>query len=209
MILPHPVWSSVNSSFVYNTYFHWCAIFYHIAVYFFVCSPPSLLEVELVIVVVSFSLFIFHLLFLRSYLCRISKFVGCPLLNNTQCHLRNMQSISTVTTMSAPLCNIYRGIHVSTIPLVLFSFLVTICVLWLSANFHLKNGAVMWRINWQADQSPRGLANSCGIMVNYRYSEITLSAGLVFSNMSKLTHPQKVRLSQCRASTTPSTSFQV
>ncbi|XP_050704081.1 malonyl-CoA decarboxylase, mitochondrial-like isoform X2 [Eriocheir sinensis] len=37
------------------------------------------------------------------------------------------------------------------------------------ANFHLKNGAVMWRINWQADQSPRGLANSCGIMVNYRY----------------------------------------
>lgn len=37
------------------------------------------------------------------------------------------------------------------------------------ANFHLKNGAVLWRINWQADQSPRGLANSCGIMVNYRY----------------------------------------
>ncbi|KAK8727708.1 hypothetical protein OTU49_009418 [Cherax quadricarinatus] len=37
------------------------------------------------------------------------------------------------------------------------------------ANFHLKNGAVMWRINWLADRSPRGLANSCGIMVNYRY----------------------------------------
>ncbi|XP_034253035.1 malonyl-CoA decarboxylase, mitochondrial-like [Thrips palmi] len=37
------------------------------------------------------------------------------------------------------------------------------------ANFHLKNGAVMWRINWQADLSPRGLGNSCGIMVNYRY----------------------------------------
>uniref|UniRef100_A0A0P4VRY6 Malonyl-CoA decarboxylase C-terminal domain-containing protein n=1 Tax=Scylla olivacea TaxID=85551 RepID=A0A0P4VRY6_SCYOL len=37
------------------------------------------------------------------------------------------------------------------------------------ANFHLKNGAVLWRINWQADQSHRGLANSCGIMVNYRY----------------------------------------
>ncbi|KAG7158632.1 Malonyl-CoA decarboxylase-like, partial [Homarus americanus] len=36
------------------------------------------------------------------------------------------------------------------------------------ANFHLKNGAVMWRINWLADRSPRGLANSCGIMVNYR-----------------------------------------
>ncbi|XP_011643545.2 LOW QUALITY PROTEIN: malonyl-CoA decarboxylase, mitochondrial-like [Pogonomyrmex barbatus] len=37
------------------------------------------------------------------------------------------------------------------------------------ANFHLRNGAVMWRINWMADPSPRGVANSCGIMVNYRY----------------------------------------
>ncbi|XP_058809041.1 malonyl-CoA decarboxylase, mitochondrial-like [Phymastichus coffea] len=37
------------------------------------------------------------------------------------------------------------------------------------ANFHLRNGAVMWRINWLADPSPRGMANSCGIMVNYRY----------------------------------------
>lgn len=27
----------------------------------------------------------------------------------------------------------------------------------------------MWRLNWQADLSPRGLSNSCGIMVNYRY----------------------------------------
>lgn len=37
------------------------------------------------------------------------------------------------------------------------------------ANFHLRNGAMMWRINWMADPSPRGMANSCGIMVNYRY----------------------------------------
>ncbi|XP_043252300.1 malonyl-CoA decarboxylase, mitochondrial-like [Colletes gigas] len=37
------------------------------------------------------------------------------------------------------------------------------------ANFHLRNGAVMWRINWLADPSPRGVANSCGIMINYRY----------------------------------------
>lgn len=27
----------------------------------------------------------------------------------------------------------------------------------------------MWRLNWSADLSPRGLSNSCGIMVNYRY----------------------------------------
>ncbi|XP_070568243.1 malonyl-CoA decarboxylase, mitochondrial-like [Ptychodera flava] len=37
------------------------------------------------------------------------------------------------------------------------------------ANFHLRNGAVMWRINWQGDISPRGVTSSCGIMVNYRY----------------------------------------
>ncbi len=37
------------------------------------------------------------------------------------------------------------------------------------AHFHLRNGAVMWRLNWMADLSPRGLSNSCGIMVNYRY----------------------------------------
>ncbi len=37
------------------------------------------------------------------------------------------------------------------------------------ANFHLRNGAVLWRLNWRADLSARGLANSCGVMVNYKY----------------------------------------
>ncbi|XP_004646618.1 malonyl-CoA decarboxylase, mitochondrial [Octodon degus] len=37
------------------------------------------------------------------------------------------------------------------------------------ANFHLQNGAVMWRVNWMGDSSPRGLTSSCGLMVNYRY----------------------------------------
>ncbi|CAL8292004.1 unnamed protein product [Boreogadus saida] len=37
------------------------------------------------------------------------------------------------------------------------------------ANFHLQNGATLWRLNWRADTSPRGVAGSCGIMVNYRY----------------------------------------
>lgn len=27
----------------------------------------------------------------------------------------------------------------------------------------------MWRLNWLGDTSPRGLAASCGMMVNYRY----------------------------------------
>ena len=38
-----------------------------------------------------------------------------------------------------------------------------------TANFHLKNGAVMWRLNWLADISTRGLTSSCGIMINYRF----------------------------------------
>lgn len=49
-------------------------------------------------------------------------------------------------------------------------FLMIYIYFYLAANFHLRNGAVMWRINWMADPSPRGVANSCGIMVNYRYT---------------------------------------
>jgi malonyl-CoA decarboxylase len=37
------------------------------------------------------------------------------------------------------------------------------------ANFHIRNGATLERINWGADLSPNGLATSCGLMVNYRY----------------------------------------
>lgn len=36
-------------------------------------------------------------------------------------------------------------------------------------RFHLSNGARLERINWLADLSPKGLAESCGMMVNYRY----------------------------------------
>ncbi|XP_006926775.1 malonyl-CoA decarboxylase, mitochondrial isoform X2 [Pteropus alecto] len=38
-----------------------------------------------------------------------------------------------------------------------------------AAHFHLQNGAVMWRINWMADVSLKGITGSCGLMVNYRY----------------------------------------
>lgn len=37
------------------------------------------------------------------------------------------------------------------------------------ARFHLRNGARLERINWAADNSPRGIAQSAGIMVNYLY----------------------------------------
>jgi malonyl-CoA decarboxylase len=37
------------------------------------------------------------------------------------------------------------------------------------ARFHLGNGARLEQINWLADTSPKGLSQSYGLMVNYRY----------------------------------------
>lgn len=36
-------------------------------------------------------------------------------------------------------------------------------------NFHVRNGASLWRLNWLADTSPKGLKESFGIMANYQY----------------------------------------
>lgn len=37
------------------------------------------------------------------------------------------------------------------------------------ARFHISNGALLYRINYLADTSRKGMANSYGIMVNYQY----------------------------------------
>jgi malonyl-CoA decarboxylase len=37
------------------------------------------------------------------------------------------------------------------------------------ARFHLGNGARLERINWLGDTSAKGIAESCGLLVNYRY----------------------------------------
>lgn len=37
------------------------------------------------------------------------------------------------------------------------------------AHFHLSNGAAIEQLNWLADPSPKGFAQSFGLMVNYRY----------------------------------------
>jgi len=37
------------------------------------------------------------------------------------------------------------------------------------AHFHLSNGARIERLNWMADLSRKGLEQSCGMMINYRY----------------------------------------
>jgi malonyl-CoA decarboxylase len=42
------------------------------------------------------------------------------------------------------------------------------------ARFHLGNGARLERINWLANSSRRGMAESCGIMVNYLYDPDTI-----------------------------------
>ncbi len=36
------------------------------------------------------------------------------------------------------------------------------------ARFHLNNGASLFRLNFQADTSPRALREAHGLMVNYR-----------------------------------------
>jgi malonyl-CoA decarboxylase len=58
--------------------------------------------------------------------------------------------------------------------------LTTLCALYLTqcstrrggnavAKFHLGNGALLYRINWAADLSKKGLRESAGLMVNYLY----------------------------------------
>ncbi len=37
------------------------------------------------------------------------------------------------------------------------------------SHFHLSNGARMERLNWLGDTSRKGLAQSCGVMINYLY----------------------------------------
>ncbi|RMF38163.1 MAG: decarboxylase, partial [Alphaproteobacteria bacterium] len=43
------------------------------------------------------------------------------------------------------------------------------------AHFHLSNGAMLYRIHAGADTSPRGMAGSWGVMVNYLYDGATIA----------------------------------
>ncbi len=43
-------------------------------------------------------------------------------------------------------------------------------------HFHLSNGARIEQINWLADRSLKGLAQSYGLMVNYRYRQAAIEA---------------------------------
>ena len=47
------------------------------------------------------------------------------------------------------------------------------------ANFHLKNGASLWKINWLANPNERGMSQSYGIMANYFYDLESLESNRV------------------------------
>ena len=44
------------------------------------------------------------------------------------------------------------------------------------ARFHISNGAIMDRLHWTADLSPKGWRNSFGVMVTYRYDLLQLES---------------------------------
>ncbi|KAE9551298.1 hypothetical protein FO519_005478 [Halicephalobus sp. NKZ332] len=65
------------------------------------------------------------------------------------------------------------------------------------ANFHLRNGAEIYRLNFGADTSTRGINQSLGLMANYRYvmenvmaTKRVLTSGifekLIFSNSTRI-----------------------
>eukprot|EP00591_Stephanopyxis_turris_P004874 CAMPEP_0195511210 /NCGR_PEP_ID=MMETSP0794_2-20130614/3615_1 /TAXON_ID=515487 /ORGANISM="Stephanopyxis turris, Strain CCMP 815" /LENGTH=163 /DNA_ID=CAMNT_0040638767 /DNA_START=101 /DNA_END=593 /DNA_ORIENTATION=+ len=48
------------------------------------------------------------------------------------------------------------------------------------AKFHIRNGAEMYRLNFLADKSRKGMQNSAGMMINYRYEPETIEKNFVF-----------------------------
>ena len=61
------------------------------------------------------------------------------------------------------------------------------------ARFHLRNGARLERLNWMADPSKSGLAQSGGMMVNYVYDEAEVVANHeAFVNEGRIAHSPAV-----------------
>ena len=62
------------------------------------------------------------------------------------------------------------------------------------AHFHLTNGARMQRLNWLADLSGNGLAQSAGVMINYLYRLGTIEANHEgYSGEGRITASSAVR----------------
>ena len=61
------------------------------------------------------------------------------------------------------------------------------------ARFHLRNGARLERLNWMADPSASGLAQSGGVMVNYVYDEAEVVANHeAYVNEGRIAHAPAV-----------------
>ena len=61
------------------------------------------------------------------------------------------------------------------------------------ARFHLRNGARLERLNWMADPSASGLAQSGGVMVNYVYDEAEVVANHeAYVNEGRIAHAAAV-----------------
>jgi malonyl-CoA decarboxylase len=62
------------------------------------------------------------------------------------------------------------------------------------ARFHLGNGALVEQINWAGDLSEKGLRQSAGVMVNYRYDPALIVANHeAFVAEGKIATSSKVR----------------
>jgi malonyl-CoA decarboxylase len=62
------------------------------------------------------------------------------------------------------------------------------------ARFHLGNGARLERINWLGDPSEKGLAESAGLLVNYRYDPARIVGNHeAFTNHGEVIHAPAVR----------------
>lgn len=61
------------------------------------------------------------------------------------------------------------------------------------ARFHLGNGAGLERINWLGDVSPKGMAESLGLLVNYKYDLANIESNHeAFANDGKVVHSRQV-----------------
>ncbi len=98
--------------------------------------------------------------------------------------VQQLQSVTAVNSVSAALRTILQRpdwYQDSVITAILQPILMRLCARYLLrvkqngracdpvAHFHLSNGARIERINWLADTSRRGIDQSAGLMVNYRY----------------------------------------
>ena len=62
------------------------------------------------------------------------------------------------------------------------------------ARFHLGNGARLERLNWLGDLSAKGLAESAGMLVNYRYDQAKIPANHeAFAATGEVIHSSAVR----------------